>query len=236
MLWNKSNASRWALAACLVTALAPSAPALGQEDVVKLAPPAPEYKLGRFKYQAPQIDGWRQIANNTNSLSLIYAEQKGETQIDTLFGVTLEVHEIPAEARANIASAATLAELSRQQLAEQRKADLVAQSPIEAVPSVENIFTYRLLVHAPVKDMPDSYEVYYVAMAPDKSQYVVIQCITKDQQYGDSIYFNQFYGTLASLKYDPDAAKPAGQAATPDVKDSAPAAGSTPPAAPPAGH
>lgn len=248
MLWTNGtmNAPRCALLACLVTGLA--GPVAAQDDIVKLSPPAPEYTLGRFRYEAPQIDGWRQIANNTSSLSLIYAEQKGEEQIETLFGATLEVHEVPDDAKPNIPGANMLAELSRQQMAEARKDDLVGQSPIEAVPSLEDVYTYRLLVHAPVEGLPDAYEVYYVAMAPDKSQYVVIQCITRTADYGDSLYFNQFYGSLASLRYIPAGEKPAEKAAAsgaegaaadakdsaPDAGDAAPAAGSDAPATPPA--
>ena len=214
------------------------------ENTVQLTVPAPEYTLGRFKYQAPKTDGWRQLSDIRDGLSMVYAEQKTEDTIETRFGVVMEVHEIPENVQ--VEGAPALADLSRKQMVEARKADLVGQSAIEAVPSIDNMYTYRLLVRSPVKDMPDAYEIYYVAMAPDKSQYVVIQCITKTPDYANDLYFTEFYGSLASLKYVPaagdgkaassgstspgkpggEAAKAAGEAATP--------AGAAAPAA--AGH
>ncbi|MFN2375695.1 MAG: hypothetical protein ABR538_04110 [Candidatus Binatia bacterium] len=170
---------------------------------MQLTVPASQYTLGRFVYQAPSMEGWRQLANVRSSLSLVYAEQQAEDVIETRFGVAIEVHDIPADAV--VPDAAALADTSRKQMVELRKADLVAQSAIEAVPSIDNMFTYRLLVRAPLPDQPDAYEVYYVAMAPDKTQYVVVQCITKSQDYADQLYFMQFYGSLASLKYVPGA-------------------------------
>lgn len=209
------------LGACLLAAmLATSVLPARAQDMMQLDVPKAEYTLGGFKYSAPKADGWRQIANAQSTLSLVYAQRKSEETIETSFGATLEVHDIPADAK--VESAAALAELSRTQMAEGRKADLVGLSPIEAVPSVENLYTYRLLVHSPIKGDPDVYEVYYVAMSPDSKQYVVVQCITKTQEYGNELYFQQFYGSLASLKYTapaaakPDAAaKPSGDAAKP---------------------
>lgn len=203
-------------AGCLAAALlciAPAAPARAQQ-MMQLDIPRPQYTLGGFKYEPPKADGWRQIVNTPNTLSLVYAEQKDEQTIETRFGVVIEVHDIPAETK--VENVAALAELSRDQMAESRKADLVGVSPVEAVPSVENLYTYRLLVHSPVEGQPDAYEVYYVSMSPDATQYVVLQCITKTPEYGNEIYFLQFYGSLTSLKYV------------------APAAGTKPPAAPPA--
>ena len=227
-------------AAVLARAVAAWALPVLAQDVMQLTVPAPEYTLGRFKYQVPKTDGWRQLANIKDGLSLVYAEQMEGDKIETRFGVALEVHDIPKDAV--VESAAGLADLSRRQMSEARKADLVAASGIEPVSSIENLYTYRLLVRSPIKGQPDAYEVYYVAMAPDKTQYVVIQCITKSQDYGNELYFNQFFGSLASLKYVP----PAGDAAPADTAPSAkpgdqpakPAAEAAKPAgdAAPAGH
>jgi hypothetical protein len=223
-------------AICLAAMLAaglPAAPVLAQE-MMELTVPAFEYSLGRFKYKAPSADGWRQMANIQNSLSLVYAEQKGPESIETVFGAVLESHDIPPENK--VESAAALAELSRTQMAENRKAELVGISPIEAVPSIDNLYTYRLLVHSPLEGQPDVYEVYYVGMAPDGTQYVVIQCITKTDDYGNQLYFQQFYGSLASLKYTGADASPAKPAETSPAKpaEAAPAkpAESSKPAAP----
>lgn len=200
---------------------------------MQLTVPAAKYTLGRFVYEAPSMEGWRQLANVRSSLSLVYAEQKEENVIETRFGVALEVHDIPANV--TVPDAAALADTSRKQMAEARKADLVALSPIEAVPSIDNMFTYRLLVRAPLPDKPDAYEVYYVTLSPDKTQYVVVQCITKAQDYADQLYFLQFYGSLASLKYVPGA--DGGAASAPAIAPAKPEEKSPEaPADPHAGH
>jgi hypothetical protein len=241
MTMNRS-ASKWSrvrlaiVFTCAAWAM-PPVPAFSQ-DFMQLDVVAPEYTLGNFKYQAPKTDGWRQMAQVKSSLSLVYAQQPEPDKIETVFGVAMEAHEIPEGVV--IESAAALAATSANQMAEARKADLVARSPVEAVPSIPNLYTYRLLVHAPVAGTPDGYEIYYVMLAPDKKQYLVIQCIAKVQDYGDQIYFQQFYGSLASLRYEAGA----GNAAAPPVdapKADAPAAeapkGDAPKAdAPPAAH
>ena len=207
-------------AALLLTAVAGPARA---QDMMQLDVPKSQYTLGGFQYSPPQADGWRQIANMQSSLSLVYAERKSEETIETRFGVVFEAHDIPAETK--VEGAAALAELSRTQMAEARKPDLVGLSPIEAVASVENLYTYRLLVHSPIQGDPDVYEVYYVMMSPDSKQYVVVQCITKTADYANELYFTQFYGSLATLKYKGGAAadKPAEAPANDAAKAAAPA-------------
>jgi hypothetical protein len=211
------------------------------QDVLQLDPVKKEYTLGRFRYQPPQTDGWRQIANMTNALQMVYAEKKGEDKIETKFGVALESHDIPPNVQ--VPNAASLAELSRKQISEQRKDDLIEAFPIQPVPSIENLYTYRLFVHPPIAEEggvknPDAYEVYYVMTAPDKTQYMVIQCITKVPQYENELYFTEFYASLTSLRYVPEAGvnAPAAPAAT-DPAAIAPANTATPaaiPATPPA--
>ncbi len=222
---KKGPRGSWIVAAALALSAASVRPAASQEVMKLVVPSQKEYTLGRFRYQPPSSDGWRQIANNVSTLSLVYALQKNEDQIETLFGVAVEVHEIPENV--HVESAAALADLSRKQFAEQRKEDLVALSGIEAVPGVENLYTYRLLVKTPVEGKPPAYEVYYVMTAPDKSQYLVIQCITKTQDYDKDLYFTELYGSLASLKYVPEqgtaepekTAPPAGSALTGEPAD-----------------
>lgn len=222
----------WTAAACLLSVL--TATASFAEGVMQLDQPAKQYTLRRFTYVPPLVDGWRQIANAKDTLTLVYAEQKTPETIETLFGVAMEAHDIPAETR--VESAAALADLSRRQMAEARKDDLVATSTIEQVPSIPNMYTYRLLMKAPKEGEPDAYEVYYVMMAPDSTQYLVIQCITKTPEYGNELYFNQFYGSLASVKYTPDPAakKDAASGAAPASSGGAPAAPTGGTATPPA--
>jgi hypothetical protein len=192
-----------ALAAAFALAAPTAAPA---QDMMQLNVPAAEYSLGRFKYVPPKVDGWRQIANMKDALSLVYAEQLPDEKIETKFGVAFEAHDIPEENRAAISGAAQLAEMSRAQITEQRKADVVSQDPITQVGNNPNLFTYRLLVHSLMQGEPDTYEVYYVMIAPDKAQYLVVQCITKTPNYQNEVYWAQFFGSLTSLRYDPNAA------------------------------
>jgi hypothetical protein len=204
--------------------------AMMQLDVI-----APEYTLRGFKYKAPATDGWRQMANVTGSLSIVYVVQPDPEKIETIFGVAMEAHEIPADVQ--VEGAAALAVTSANQMAEARKADLVGRSPVEAVPSIENLYTYRLMVRSPVAGQPDGYEIYYVMLSPDKKQYLVAQCIAKNQDYSNQVYFQEFYGSLASIRYVGSEGAPA----TPPAASSAPKADApqadapkaeTPPAAP----
>jgi hypothetical protein len=232
-------ASKWSRLrlAIVLSCAALAMPAFAQ-DFMQLDVVAPEYTLGGFKYTPPKTDGWRQMANVKQSLSLVYAQQPEPDKIETVFGVAMEAHEIPEGVQ--VESAAALAATSANQMAEARKADLVARSPVEAVPSIENLYTYRLLVRAPVAGMPDGYEIYYVMMSPDKKQYLVIQCIAKVQDYGNQIYFTEFYGSLASLRWAPDGAK--AEAPKADAPKAAPPAADAPkadapkPDAQPAAH
>lgn len=220
--FQRAGWTGWAWTAAVALALtgAGARPADAQQMMQLIVPNKGEYTLGRFRYTPPSSDGWRQIANNVQTLSLLYALQKEEDKIDTIFGVAIEVHEIPDSVQ--VESAAALADLSRKQFAEQRKDDLVALSGIEPVPGVENLYTYRLLVKTPVEGRPPQYEVYYVMTAPDRSQYLVIQCITKEQDYDKQIYFNELYGSLASLRYVPEEGA-AGAGAAPSKDAAAPA-------------
>src|SRR5689334_14803892 len=87
-----------AAAAVLVSAgfAALAVPAVvSAQDVMQLNVPAAEYTLGNFKYVPPKVDGWRQIANMKDALSLVYAEQLPEEKIETKFGVAMEAHDIP---------------------------------------------------------------------------------------------------------------------------------------------
>lgn len=216
-----------AVAAIVIPALAASAFAQGMMQLVAIAP---EYKLGHFRYEAPRVDGWRQDANAVGALSLIYAEQGQEGAINIRFGLVAESAAIPPDA--GVKDAATLAETSRRQMEAQRKPDILEVFPPEPVPSVENLYHYRFRVRTPSPENPTAYELYYVLMAPDRSEYVVMQGITRTEQYKDELYYMQFYGSLASLKWQAgDAATPSGSAAPAAPAASAPSApAATPPA------
>lgn len=190
-----------AVAAGVFAVLAASAHAQG---TAQLDPVAKSYTLGRFAYEAPLADGWRQLANAKDSLQLVYAEQLEDNKINTRCHVVLEIHELPADS--GVPGVAELAEVGRRQMGDRVKAEMAAISPVAAVPGVENIYTYRFLLHGPPEMGSDYYQVYYVALAPDKTQYVVIQLNTKDMDYENQIYFQQFYATLARLKYQAPAA------------------------------
>jgi hypothetical protein len=231
--------AKWAalrplLAAATVALMLEARPAASQ-NLTQLDVPAAEYTLGHFKYKAPKTDGWRQMSNVTASLSLVYALQPEPEKIDVRFGVGMEAHDIPAGAP--VEDAAALAAVSANQMAEARKEDLVARSPIEPVPSIQNLYTYRLMVHSPAQGQPDVYEIYYVMMSPDKKQYLVIQCFAKEDDYANQIYFTEFYGSLASLRYDPnvgsaaDPPKPAAAAPAPPAGDASKPAPDAAPAA-----
>lgn len=229
----KARALAAAGAAIAFVAMMPGATAHAQ-GTAQLDPVAKTYTLGRFKYEAPQFDGWRQIANAPDTLQLVYAEQMEGNQINTRCHVVLEVYDLPAESRPP--GVAELAEAGRKQLGAKVKDQMVAASLTAPVPGVENVSTYRFLLHGPPEMGSDYYQVYYVALAPDKSQYVVMQVNTKDTDYENQMYFQQFYATLARLKYEAPAgaaaASPSAAAAVPGGAAPASGAAAVPPVSP----
>ncbi|HXC51949.1 MAG TPA: hypothetical protein VN634_13760 [Candidatus Limnocylindrales bacterium] len=243
----------WMLALGVLSGMALLPRPSSAQEMLQLVVPSKEYTLGHFKYQPPQADGWRQMSVSPDTLSLVYAEKKSaedDAAINTLFGAAFEAHDIPDGVK--IESAQSLGELSRKQISDQRKDDVVSADPVQAVSSVPDMYTYRLLVHSPIKGDPDGYEVYFVLTSPDRKQYLVIQGITKSQKYQDELYYNQFYGSLTSLKYDrsigadvpapapasPPAVAPSAAPASPPPAAATPPAPATAPApaTPPAAH
>ncbi|MBI5506926.1 MAG: hypothetical protein HY899_19235 [Deltaproteobacteria bacterium] len=211
------------VAGALALAAGPSvAPAFAQ-DMAQLDPLAKNYTLGGFRYEGPDADGWRQVANAADSLQLVYVEQLEEGKFNTRCHVIIEIDNVAPEF--GKPEAAGLAEAGRRQQMEKAKDKLAAVSPIAAVPGVVDTYTYRFLVHGPADLGKDFYQVYYVVLSPDKSQYVVMQVNVLDQDYENQLYFQQFYATLAKLKYQ----TPAGDGGAKDAASDAgkPAAGDT---------
>jgi len=181
------------------------------QDMAQYDPLAKSYTLGRFQYKGPDADGWRQIANETANLQLVYVEQLEGGKFNTRCHVIFESADVPAAFGSP--SAAALADASRREQRDKLKDQVAGASPVAAVPGAENVYTYRFLLHGPPELGSDYYQVYYVALAPDKSQYVVVQLNVLDQDYENQLYFQQFYGTLPNLKYQ--------AAATPGAEDAA---------------
>ena len=240
---NRTKLSTIAAVAALLATLAMPARPAGAQEMLQLVVPQPEYTLGGFKYRPPQADGWRQMSLSPETLSLVYAERKSESDesINTHFGAAFEAHKIPDGVK--VESPKQLAELSRTQISAAREADLVKAEDVQQVASNPDLYWYRLLVHSPIKGDPDGYEVYYVLTSPDRKQYLVIQGITKAQDYQNQVWFTQFYGSLATLKYDAAAAAAAAAAPAATGATGAPAptgapgsTGATAPASAPHAH
>jgi hypothetical protein len=193
------------------------------QEVSILNPMAASYKLSGFTYVPPKGDGWREIGYALDSLRLVYAEQLGEGQINTRVDFTAQA--FPIDQPAAAPDGAQLAQLSLQQRLTEKGDTLVAMSKVAPVEGKVPIHEYTLIVKISGEDHA---EHYFVALAPDKTQYLAAKMITKDTNFREQPFFAPMLESIRSLTFE--SAGASSSAPTP----AAPAA--TPPATPPAAN
>ncbi len=159
-----------------------------------------EYDLGVFKFKPPTFDGWRQVAAGPRGLEFVYAERLDATRINTRVHVKVITVDIPEDA--SIEGIDQLAELSRKQQVESRGTFVVEPGKVEDVPGSNHMKTYTIV--SKQGSELKLHEVFFVAIAGDKSEYAVVQLQTQEDDYEDSLYYAQFYGSIASLKAEAD--------------------------------
>ncbi len=192
------------------------------QGLTQLDPVAPKYTLGSWAYEAPQFDGWRQLASSTRTLDLVYAERVDDERINTRIAVTLGAFDIPEEARPT-ADPALLAELSRRQQIKAREGQDLLFSAVEPVPGDNGLQTFSLVT----RDGEGNnalHESFYVALAADRSEYLVVQMATQEMDFAGQGYFQQFFASLASLRSSIAQAAPEGASDDAASTDEAPAA------------
>jgi hypothetical protein len=202
------------------------------QGVSVLNPMAPSYKLYGFTYEPPKGDGWRELGYAMDALRIVYAEQTSETQINTRADFTVQAFPIDEPSKAP--EAAQLAQLSMTQRIQEKGESLVAMSQVQPVEGKLPIYEYTLIVKVEGADVA---EHNFVALAPDKTQYLAAKLLTKDTDFRAQPFYAPLQESMQQGLQWGAAAKEAGSAAaanpadpTPAPADAAPAA--SPPAAP----
>lgn len=194
---------RIALAFLSVLLVATTAAAQGGVSVY--APLAPKYQLGDFDYEGPTVAGWRQVTSAENMFILVYAEEIDGGQINTRAQVNAESYKIP-DGAADGRDTLWLTEQGQAQQVKERGDKLVAFSKITPIESNPSVMSYSLVTKI---DGVDMFETFYVALAPDKTSYIVGKLTTKDIDFRTQPYFSQLEASLKSLRHAPRAAESA---------------------------
>ena len=180
--------------ALVVLLQVPSA-ALAQETMVLTAPPE-EYRSGGFAYRPPTGPGWRRLAAAGNGLRLVFAERAGEGAINMRCEFIAEAHPIPDPAL--VEGAAALAELGRSQQLRERGESLASATPVIALAGGSGFQTYTLVSKLGETEV---YESFFVALAPDKSEYWIAKATSKEKDHQRTSYWSDLFGSLASLRF-----------------------------------
>ena len=179
--------------------------AAAQDGVSVYAPLAPKYQLGDFDYVGPTVAGWRQVTSAENMFILVYAEEMDGGQINTRAQVNAEAYKIP-DGAADGRDTLWLTEQGQAQQVKERGDKLVAFSKITPIESNPSVMSYSLVTKI---DGIDMFETFYVALAPDKTSYIVGKLTTKDIDFRTQPYFSQLEASLKSLRHAPRAAESA---------------------------
>lgn len=201
--------------AFLLVVLLAASPAAAQ-GLTMLSPMAPSYSLNGFTYEPPKGEGWRELASAPDALRIVYAEQITADQINTRADFGAQAFPIPEPEKAP--NAEVLARLSLEQRTQEKGKDLVAMSAIEPVDGAQvPMFQYTIVTKV---EQEDYYETYFIALAPDKSEYFAGKLVTKDHEFRDQAYYAVLRASMAGMKFaaaeKPASAEPPPAPASPE--------------------
>ena len=163
-----------------------------------LVPVPSEYRIGGFNFHPPG-DNWMQARASDQSVRLVYALSAGEGMVDMQAELLAAAYPIPGEAA--VEDPALFAELSRRQQIEERRERLVARGVVEVLTGRMDIRQYTIVTKVGEENL---YENFTVALAPDKSEYLVAKLSTMDKDFKEKRYWSEFFGSLASLRFSPE--------------------------------
>jgi hypothetical protein len=170
------------------------------QGVSMLNPIAPTYTLLGFVYTPPKTDGWRELTSQPDAVRIVYAEQLDPAQINTRADFT--VQSFPIDAPAKVPDAITLTQLSMSQRLDEKKqetaTEVVAISRPQQLVGEVPTFEYELRLKVNGEEV---FEDYFVALAPDKSQYLAAKMVTKDKDFRELPYFKPLQDSMTALKF-----------------------------------
>ena len=192
---------RTVLAFLTLSIVLPTPTAIAQ-GMARLMPLQSSYTIGRFQYEPPQGDGWAHVASSHSVFRFIYAEQLGAEAILTRTEIVIESFDIPDPAL--VADARTLTQLSLNQQAKEREANLVAYSPIESLATEPAVHAFTLVTKTGDKEV---FESFFVALAPDKSQYLVGKMTTNEKDFLEAPYYAPLRTSMSALRFEAEASE-----------------------------
>jgi len=204
--------------------LSAAGPGWTQLGVTVLSPLQEQYRIGGFDYRPPAGDGWRETGKTDNELRLVFAVQLPDsTSVD--MRAEFIAHAFAVEDANLVADASELASKSLEQQSARRRGTLVALTRVESVAEAEGVYAFTLVSRG---NGQDYFERFYVALAPDRSEYISAKLTTKDTDLDKTPYLGPLQSSLASLTHDSArvAAGEGPKADAPNEKESQPSAGS----------
>ncbi len=192
---ERSRARRHLVALVAVIVLSwPAARSVAAAAEQVLRPPSPSYRVGGFVYGAPTGAGWRELSASPTTVELVYVEMVSAKKLNSRAHVVVEASKVPEGAR--VEGGEALARTSLEQQAAARADSLVAKSAVSPVPGDSGFYSYT--ISSKLKGV-DLIEVFYVLLAADRSEYVVVKLATRDADYQTTPYYTDIYASLASF-------------------------------------
>ena len=161
------------------------------------SPVQSEYRVGSFRLQPPSGDGWRQVANDATVLRFVYAEVLDSGAIHTRADIVAEAFPIPSPDLVSNALRLTLN--GQKQQMEQHGDALLGYTRVEKVDAKIETHGYTLKLR--LTELEQRYESYFVTLAPDKSEYLVVKFIADEEDYAKQPFFKQFVASFAKMSY-----------------------------------
>lgn len=169
-----------------------------------LAPLASEYVIGSWRFTPPGGDGWRQLAESSELLRLVYADSLPDDKIDMRAEVVAQTFDISDPSL--VTDVLALARLSQAQQVKERGDRLVAFSAVDKVADSPEVDLFTLVSKV---GTADAFETFAVALAPDKSAYLVAKLTTREKAFRDAPYYKGFIESLDKLEFRVTATQPA---------------------------
>jgi hypothetical protein len=175
----------------------------------------PEYRVGSFRLYPPTGDGWRQVTNEASVLRLVYAEVLDSGAIHTRADIMAEAFPIPSPDLVD--SALRLALNGQSQQMEQYGDTLLGYTRVEKVDSKVETHAYTLKLR--LTEAKTRYEIFFVALAPDKSEYLVVKFTIDEEGYLKQPFFEEFVKSFAKMNHPELADNAAAESGEVDSED-----------------
>jgi len=162
---------------------------------------AEEYRIGNFRIHPPRGDGWRQIGDSHPVLRMVYAESLDDGSANKTI---LTRADIVAQAFAVsnpdvIPNGLRLTLNGQTQMMEQRGDSLVGYSRIEKIET--GVETHKYTLKIKLGETKIRSETYFVSLAPDRSEYLVIK-VTIDEEDSEQLpFYNEFLDSFKTLSF-----------------------------------